>query len=232
MAQRILVVEDERDILELLEYNLRAAGFEVDTAPDGRLALEKLAARPPDLLLLDLMLPEVDGLEVCRLVRREETTRLLPIIVLTARTDELDRVVALELGADDFMVKPFSVRELVLRIRAVLRRSQGTAPPAEDGETIRQGPLVLEPTGPRALLNGQALPLTVTEFRLLLALARRPGRVRSREELLSTAWGHESRGYDRTVDTHVRRLRAKLGEAHYLVETVRGVGYRFRREAG
>ncbi|MFA6111661.1 MAG: response regulator transcription factor [Candidatus Latescibacterota bacterium] len=232
MAQRILVVEDERDILDLLGYNLRGAGFEVDTATDGRIALEKLAATPPDLLLLDLMLPEVDGLEVCRVVRREEATRLLPIIVLTARTDELDRVVALELGADDFMVKPFSIRELVLRIRAVLRRSQGTVPPPEDGETIRHGPLVLEPAGPRALLNGQALPLTVTEFRLLLALARRPGRVRSREELLSTAWGHESQGYDRTVDTHVRRLRAKLGEAHYLVETVRGVGYRFRREAG
>jgi two-component system phosphate regulon response regulator PhoB len=233
VAQRILVVEDEGNILELLVYNLRAAGFEVDTATDGRMALEKLAAMPPDLVLLDLMLPEVDGLEVCRQIRRAEATRLLPIIVLTARKDEVDRIVALELGADDFMVKPFSLRELVLRVRAVLRRAESvTVPDGGDEEVIRAGPLVIEPAVPRVLLQGRVVALTTTEFRLLLALARRPGRVRSREELLSTAWGHESHGYDRTVDTHVRRLRAKLGEAQDLIETVRGLGYRFRHDAG
>ena len=230
MSHRILVVEDDPDILELVCYNLEQAGFAAFRAEDGETALEMAKEEPLNLIVLDLMLPGVDGLEVCRLLKQKPETREIPVLMLTARTEEVDRIVGLELGADDYVVKPFSPRELVLRVRAVLRRTEGKSAEEEE-ETIQLGPLFIDPVGHRVLLSGELLQLTATEFKLLKTLAQRRGRVQTREELLSVVWGYEYGGYGRTVDTHIRRLREKLGDASSLVETVRGVGYRFRREA-
>lgn len=232
MSDRILIVEDEPDILALVHYNLEQAGFVVEDAEDGEAALECVAAKAIDLVVLDLMLPGVDGLEVCRMLKQNARYKDIPVVMLTARADEVDRIVGLELGADDYLVKPFSPRELVLRIKAVLRRVKGSRPVTEpdDEEVLKVGQLVIDPVGHRVLLEGRAIELTATEFRLLLTLAQRRGRVQTREELLNVVWGYEYSGYRRTVDTHVRRLREKLGAAAALVETVRGVGYRFRRE--
>lgn len=227
---KILVVEDEPDILELVSYNLAQAGFSVETAADGERAIELIEEDKPDLIVLDLMLPGIDGLEVCRLLKQKPQVRDVPIVMLTARAEEVDRIVGLELGADDYVVKPFSPRELVLRIRAILRR--GVDPDQgghEEGEQIVAGPLCIDPVGHQVFLGDKALELTATEFRLLLTLVQRRGRVQTREELLNVVWGYEYEGYARTVDTHMRRLRVKLSEGSGLVETVRGVGYRFKR---
>lgn len=224
---RILVVEDERDIAALVAYQLTQAGFQVRTASTGREALRALEQDPPDLLVLDLMLPEVSGLDVLRTVRSRDETRELPVIVLTARGREEERVRGFELGADDYVPKPFSPRELALRVQAVLRR----AGLAEAGRALRVGPIVVDLEAKRVTVDGRELALTPTEFRLLACLMERRGRTQSRRALLEAVWETTAEIETRTVDMHVRRLRAKLGgPAGSLIETVRGFGYRFRRE--
>ena len=228
MVQTILVVDDERDIVELIRYHLAQAGFRVHSAGDGRQALEMARRVRPDLIVLDLMLPVLPGAEVARLLKQDEKTRSIPIIMLTAKGEEVDRVVGFELGADDYVVKPFSPRELVLRIQAVLRR-EGTKP--EEGERpLVYGPLVIDAASHSVRLKGKELDLTTTEFKLLQRLSRRPGRVFSRDQLLHDVWGYGDDVETRTVDTHVKRLRAKLGRTGEWIQTVRGVGYRFRPE--
>lgn len=233
MSERILVVEDEPDIVELVSYNLRQAGMAVEAAEDGEAALEMAEQSRPNLIILDLMLPGIDGLEVCRLLKQRASVRGIPVLMLTSKAEEVDRIVGLELGADDYVVKPFSPRELVLRVKAILRRASSAPGEAEVPQgRITAGPLTIDAEGHHAFVEGQPLELTATEFKLLLTLVKRRGRVQSREELLNVVWGYQYSGYGRTVDTHVRRLREKLGEADVLVETVRGVGYRFRRDPG
>ncbi len=224
MKTKILVVDDEPDARELIEVNLKAAGFEVLTAANGRQALEKARATLPALVLLDVMLPEVDGLEVCKSLRRDAKTALLPIIMLTARAAEIDRVLGLELGADDYITKPFSPRELILRVKNLLKRH---AAPAEPAQQIRFAGLVIDRSRHSVTYKDKPLDLTVTEFKLVTVLAERRGRVQSREQLLKDVWGYNTFIDTRTVDTHMRRLRDKLGEAAKLLDTVRGVGYRF-----
>lgn len=221
----VLIVEDDPDILQLLAYNVEAAGFDVATAVDGHGALKRVQEQPPHLIILDLMIPGIDGLEVCRELKRRPETMGIPIIMVTAKGAEIDRIVGLELGADDYVVKPFSPRELVLRIRAVLRRSK-TEPTME--KIWQLDPLRVDLEAHRVTLEGQDVALTATEFKLLAELIRNPGRVLTRDQLLDRVWGYEFAGYARTVDTHVRRLRQKLGPCSEWVETLRGVGYRFR----
>ncbi len=224
VKQKILVVDDEPDALELIEFNLRAAGFDVISASDGAAALKKAKQTPPALVLLDLMLPEVDGLEVCKLLRRDPVTAGVPIIMVTAKAAEIDRVIGLELGADDYVTKPFSPRELVLRVKGVLRRQQ--VPEAKSDKFVI-GELTVEVSRHQLCVSGKKIELTATEFRLLVLLIQRRGRVQSREQLLKDAWGYDHFIDTRTVDTHMRRLREKLGKASRFLDTVRGVGYRF-----
>jgi phosphate regulon transcriptional regulator PhoB len=227
MKAKILVVDDEPDAVELIEVNLKAAGFEVIIADDGREALQKARSATPDLILLDVMLPETDGLEVCKTLRRDTATTRIPIIMLTARAAEMDRVLGLELGADDYITKPFSPRELILRVKNLLERS---SPDGKKSETIRLGGLIIDQPRHRVTHMGRPLELTATEFKLVTVLAERKGRVQSREQLLRDVWGYEAPIDTRTVDTHMRRLREKLGGAGKYLDTVRGVGYRFREQ--
>ncbi len=224
MSPRILVVDDEPDLLELVRVSLVKAGFQVETAATGRAAIEKLEAAPPDLLVLDLMLPDVSGNEICRKVRGHPALSDLPVVMLTAKSEEVDRVVGFELGADDYVAKPFSPRELALRVAAVLRR-RAAAPGA--GRSIEHGVLRIDPERHRCFVKGEEIELTAKEFRLLEVLMSRPGRVMTRERLLDEVWGSEITVTSRTIDTHLKRLREKLGPAGDLIETVRGVGYRF-----
>lgn len=228
MRPKILVVDDEPDILDVVRYNLEKADFEVLTALDGERALKVARSERPALVVLDLMLPGLEGEEICRLLKQDEATRPIPILMLTAKGQEVDRIVGLELGADDYVVKPFSPRELVLRVRAILRRAQ---PEAEPEGVMQAGLLTVDVVGHRASLNDVPLDLTATEFKLLATLISRRGRVQSRDDLLHSVWGYDYAGYGRTVDTHIRRLREKLKEAAEAIETVRGVGYRFRKDA-
>jgi len=226
MAQgRILLVEDEPDLAEVLRYNLEKEGFDVELEERGDAALERIRRDAPDLLLLDLMLPGLDGLEVARILQRDTRTRSLPLIMLTAKGEEVDRIVGLELGADDYVTKPFSPREVVLRVKAVLRRAERSV---AEGETLSVGPLRLDPAGHRLEVAGDEVPLTATEFRLLKLLMERVGRVQTRGQLLSDVWGYAEDIDSRTVDTHIRRLRRKLGPGADHIETVIGVGYRLR----
>jgi two-component system phosphate regulon response regulator PhoB len=228
---KILVVEDEPDILEMVRYNLDQAGLDVETAEDAEQGIQSVQEALPDLIILDLMLPGINGLDMCRQLKQDARTRHIPILMLTARKEEIDRIVGLELGADDYVVKPFSPRELVLRVQAILRRSQDSLQSTTDADTwLHLGPIAIDKAAHQALLNGDPLELTGTEFKLLITLIERRGRVQTRDDLLDTVWGYEYGGYGRTVDTHIRRLREKLGEACEWIETVRGVGYRFRRE--
>jgi len=225
----VLVVEDEFDIAELLRHVFTKEGFQVGVARDGLTALEALRRQPPDLVVLDWMLPELSGIDVLKEIRTRPETRRVPVILLTARREEIDRVLGLELGADDYVTKPFSTRELVLRIRGLLKRGE---PRGEaDLAPLRAGPIEVFPEDHRAVVLGKTLVLTVTEFRLLEDLIRAKGRVRTRETLLSEVWGYDSEVLSRTVDTHVRRLRSKLGEAADWLVTVRGVGYRIQDPA-
>jgi two-component system phosphate regulon response regulator PhoB len=223
---KVLVVEDEPEMAEMMSRHLRQAGFEVVLAENGRLALERVRLEGPQLLLLDLVLPDLDGFEVCKRLRRDPVTEGIPIIIVTGRSSEMDRVLGFELGADDYVTKPFSLRELTLRIRRSLDRHQ---PSGRDADTLVFGELAIDVPGHRVLVKGRDVDLTATEFRLLTALARRRGRVQTRDQLLLEVWHHgEEEGIDaRTVDTHVRRLRDKLSNSADYVETVRGVGYRF-----
>ena len=220
----ILVVDDEPEAVELVEFNLKQAGFGVTTAADGAEALKKAKAALPALVVLDLMLPEIDGLEVCKLLRRDPATAGIPIIMLTAKATEIDRVLGLELGADDYITKPFSPRELVLRIRKILQRREAKD---EKQETMRFGDLKIDVPKHLATWRGKPFDLTATEFKLLTVLAQRAGRVQSRDALLRDVWEYDSLIDTRTVDTHMRRLREKLGPAAKHLDTVRGVGYRF-----
>jgi DNA-binding response OmpR family regulator len=221
---KILVVDDEPEAVELVEFNLKQAGFDVISAADGAEALKKARASLPRLIVLDLMLPEVDGLEVCKMLRRDPDTAKIPIIMLTARAAELDRVLGLELGADDYISKPFSPRELVLRIKKILERGQSQA---QEPERYRFGDLLIDGARHLVTWRSKKIDLTATEFKLLSLLAARRGRVQSRDQLLRDVWDYHSVIDTRTVDTHMRRLREKLGTAAKYLDTVRGVGYRF-----
>jgi two-component system phosphate regulon response regulator PhoB len=224
--ERILLVEDEPDIAEVLQYNLEKEGFDVELARRGDSGLEAIRREVPDLILLDLMLPGLDGLELTRLLKRDPATAHLPIVMLTARSEEVDRIVGLELGADDYISKPFSPREVVLRVKAVLRRLQPEETAAS--EVLQVGGIELDISGHQLRLGGKEVPLTATEFRLLRLLMERNGRVQTRGQLLSDVWGYAEDIDSRTVDTHIRRLRRKLGPEADRIETVIGVGYRLR----
>lgn len=221
----VLVVEDERDIQDLVEFNLRQSGYRVLKAGDGLEGLRLAQAEKPDLVVLDLMLPGLDGKEVCRRLKQGESTRAIPILMLTALAEETDRIIGFEIGADDYLTKPFSPRELSLRIQAILRRS---AEPEAVGGHLRLDNLVIDPERHLVEVDGEVVDLTATEFRLLHHLAGHAGKVQTREVLLERVWGYAYEGYARTVDTHVRRLRKKLGKLSEAIETIRGIGYRYR----
>ncbi len=225
-AQKILVVEDHRDTRELLKYNLVAAGFDVAAAENGQAGLDLAAAFKPALILLDLMMPGMDGLEVCRSLKGDSTLSRIPVIMLTAKGEEVDKIVGLELGADDYVVKPFSPRELILRIKAVLRR-YGVPEPDAPKLWERDG-LQIDFEAHQLTVDNKEVALTATEFKLLTVLISGAGKVQTRDNLLDTVWDTHFEGYSRTVDTHVRRLRQKLGPYAEFIETVRGVGYRFK----
>ena len=234
-SPRVLVVEDERDIAALIAYQLTREGFRVETVTTGTEALTAIDREIPDLVVLDRMLPGISGDEVLRSIRNEPATEHLPIVILTARREQEERIHGLELGADDYLTKPFSPRELVLRVQAVLRRIRQRAVDA-GGRVLRAGPLTLDVSAHQVRLGDEEISLTPTEFRLLKVLMERSGRTQSRRQLLEQAWDVESDVSDRiqtrTVDMHVRRLRSKLGEMEDWIETVRGFGYRFRTPEG
>jgi DNA-binding response OmpR family regulator len=228
---KILVVDDEPDALELVSFNLRASGYTVATAADGDEALKKAREGQPDLIILDLMLPEVDGLEVCKILRRDPRTASVPILMLTAKAAEVDRVLGLELGADDYVTKPFSPRELVLRVKNLLRTKTAVgAVDAGKNDSIVWKEIAVDIPRHEVKVKGKPIELTSTEFKLLTVLLQRRGRVQSRDHLLRDVWEYDSLIDTRTVDTHMRRLRQKLGPAARYLSTVRGVGYRFAEE--
>jgi phosphate regulon transcriptional regulator PhoB len=229
--KRILIIEDDRDIVELVRYNLANEGFQVAAAYDGGSGLTALKKTPPDLLLLDLMLPKLSGLEICREVRRDDSMNRLPILMLTARGDEADRVVGLEMGADDYVTKPFSPRELMARVKALLRRAE---PPVDSPRIIEIGKLAIDPASYRVNHSGKPVPLSTLEFRLLYYLASRPNRVFTRDQLLDAVWGTDRFVTPRSVDVYVRRLREKIEsdpENPIHLKTVRGAGYLFETRA-
>ena len=221
-GRKILIIEDENDVADLLTLNLRKAGFRTSTAADGASGLQKARDDRPDFLILDLMLPKMSGLEVCRILKSDTATSHIPILMLTAKAEEVDRIVGLEFGADDYVTKPFSPREIVLRIRAIFRRGE------KPEERFHAGPISIDPARHEVRVNGKQVRLTSLEFKLLQTLMQRRGRVQDRDKLLNEVWGYESVIDTRTVDTHVRRLREKLGKAGDAIETVRGFGYRLR----
>src|ERR1041384_8205479 len=223
-GKKILIIEDESDVADLLTLNLRKAGFRTSTAVDGAAALQKARDDRPDFIILDLMLPKMSGLDVCRILKSDVATSHIPILMLTAKADEVDRIVGLEFGADDYVTKPFSPREVTLRIRAILRRGE------KPEETLEAGPISIDPGRHQVRVSGKRVHLTSLEFKLLRTLIQRRGRVQDRDKLLNDVWGYESVIDTRTVDTHVRRLREKLGKAGTTIETVRGFGYRLREE--
>ncbi len=223
----VLIVEDEQDLAELVAFNLEKEGYLPVIANDGVSGLNQARDVVPDLILLDLMLPGMPGIEVCKTLKMSEKTASIPIIMLTAKADEIDRVVGFEVGADDYMTKPFSTRELLLRIKAVLRR---TGEVESAGRTITAGDLTIDSDRHTVSVAGEEVILTTTEFKLLLSLAERLGRVQSRERLLKDVWGMSHMGDTRTVDTHITRLRTKLGACGDLIKTIRGFGYKMETE--
>jgi two-component system, OmpR family, phosphate regulon response regulator PhoB len=220
MSDKILIVEDEIDVAELLAHHLRKEGFAVEIVGNGRVAFNWLKNERPALIILDLMLPEISGLDLCRIIKSNRGTEGVPVVMLSARIEEIDRVLGFELGADDYVVKPFSPRELVLRIRAILRRI------SQDKELLRVGDLVLDRSRHEVRAADRVIDCTATEFKLLAILMEREGRVQERDRLLSDVWGYDSVIDTRTVDTHMRRLRDKLGPHGRYIETIRGFGYR------
>jgi two-component system phosphate regulon response regulator PhoB len=226
MSGLVLIVDDENDLVTTLEYTLQKEGYETRIALTGQEALDAIAESPkPDLILLDLMLPDISGTEICRRLRANEETATIPVLMLTAKGDEIDRVVGFEVGADDYVTKPFSVRELMLRVRAIIRRSNKDT---KNSQVLEFGPLKLDKDAHRVWINDEEIILTALEFKLLAAFIARKGRVQSRDALLSDVWGIDAEVTTRTVDTHVKRLREKLGDLGSYIETLRGVGYRFR----
>lgn len=229
--KRILIIEDDRDIVELVRYNLANEGFQINAAFDGTSGLAALKKTPPDLLLLDLMLPKMSGLDICREVRKDESMNRLPILMLTARGDEADRVVGLEMGADDYVTKPFSPRELIARVKALIRRAE---PPVDSPRVLEVGRLAIDPASYRVSHSGKPVPLSTLEFRLLYYLASRPNRVFTRDQLLDAVWGTDRFVTPRSVDVYVRRLREKIEsdpENPLHLKTVRGAGYLFETRA-
>ncbi len=225
MGHKILVIEDEPDLVDVLEYNLKREGYEVSAAMNGAGALKLLDAGPlPDVVLLDLMLPDMQGVDICRHIRNDKRTRNVSVIMLTAKGEEIDRVVGFEVGADDYVVKPFSVRELLLRIKAVLRRA---STPLDESAANVFGSLTIDVPAHRVLVDDREVVLTALEFKLLVTFFERKDRVQTRELLLQDVWDIHADVTTRTVDTHVKRLREKLGPAGAYIETIRGVGYRF-----
>jgi two-component system phosphate regulon response regulator PhoB len=220
---RILVIEDERDLQRILDYNLRKAGHDVLQALRGNEGLDLARRSLPDLVLLDLMLPDLQGTEICKILKADPGTKDIPVIMLTAKGEEIDRVLGFELGVEDYVVKPFSIRELILRIQVVLRRKN----PGPELGVIHFGRLRVDSEAHRVWVDDEEVRLTLTEFRLLLTLYERKNRVQSRITLLEDVWGMNAEAETRTVDTHVKRLREKLGKAESYIETVRGAGYRF-----
>lgn len=225
--ERILIVEDDTHISKLIKYNLEKSGFDCTLAYDGQEALDLLQRSGFDLVILDIMLPKTDGLEVCRIIRQDRRLKNLPVVMLTAKGEEVDRVVGLELGADDYMVKPFSPRELVLRLKAILKRAKRE--PGEK-ETISAGELTVDIPRHTVCVGAKKIELTAMEFKLLSLLMRRAGRIQTRDVLLSDVWGLHSGVNTRTVDTHVKRLRQKLGKSGAMIKTVIGVGYKFQED--
>jgi len=223
----ILIIEDEKDIVDLIAYHLKQSGFSILTAMDGASGLELAKKERPSLIILDLMLPEMDGKDVCRVLKADPKTQSIPILMLTAKAEEMDRVIGFELGADDYVTKPFSPRELVLRVKAIQRRKET---PDERDKTILVGDLLIDIDRHQVFIKKKPISLTSTEFKLLVELVTNKGRVQTRERLLDKVWGYTYEGYARTVDTHIRRLREKLGSFGDSIETIRGVGYRFREE--
>ena len=224
-GKTILIIEDERDVVDLLALHLRKSGkFAVSTANDGASGLDKARNERPAFIILDLMLPKMPGLEVCKVLKTDPTTRHIPIMMLTAKAEEIDRIVGLEFGADDYVTKPFSPREVILRVKAILRRGEAR----QDDERLTAGAITIDPARHNVSVEGKRVNLTSIEFKLLCTLIQRRGRVQARDRLLNDVWGYESVIDTRTVDTHVRRLREKLGKAGTAVETVRGFGYRLR----
>jgi two-component system phosphate regulon response regulator PhoB len=226
-TSRIVVVEDEPDIADFLRDALRKEGYRASVAGNAQQALEAIRQEPVDLVILDLMLPDMSGLEVLKQLKRYDETSSVRVIVVSARSEELDRVLAFEFGADDYVTKPFSPRELMLRVKAVLQRSPSLEEPSESN-VVEAGPIQIDTEMHEAKVHGRPIQLTLTEFRLLAELVRASGRVRSREALLSEVWGYDSEVMSRTVDTHIRRLRNKLGKAASWLDTVRGIGYRIQ----
>jgi two-component system, OmpR family, alkaline phosphatase synthesis response regulator PhoP len=227
VLKKVLIVEDETDLVKLLKYNLEKEGFKVNYATDGTVALAEARRDPPDLVILDLMLPGLDGLEVCRQLRRNERFVRTPVLILSARSEEADRIVGLELGADDYVTKPFSTREVIARVRALLRRNEPAAPPRLK---IHRGDIVIDPTAHSVYVAGRSVELSALEFRLLHYLASHPGMVFSRDQLLDSVWGNDRTVTPRSVDVYIRRIREKVEpkpqEPAY-VQTIHGVGYRF-----
>jgi two-component system, OmpR family, alkaline phosphatase synthesis response regulator PhoP len=227
MLKKVLIVEDETDLVKLLKYNLEKEGFKVNYATDGTVALAEARRDPPDLVILDLMLPGLDGLEVCRQLRRNERFARTPVLILSARSEEADRVVGLELGADDYVTKPFSTREVVARVRALLRRNEPVGPPRLK---IHRGEIVIDPTAHSVSVSGRSVELSALEFRLLHYLASHPGMVFSRDQLLDSVWGNDRTVTPRSVDVYIRRIREKVEPTPQdpaYVQTIHGVGYRF-----
>jgi len=223
----ILMIEDEKDIVDLVEYHLKQSGFSVTSALDGSTGLERARKKRPDLIILDLMLPEMDGKDICRSLKSNPLTQSIPILMLTAKAEETDRLIGFELGADDYVTKPFSPKELVLRVKAILRRKEVD----QEGEKVIQiGDLLIDIDRHHVSIKKNSIDLTSTEFKLLVELATKKGRVQTREHLLDRVWGYTYEGYARTVDTHIRRLREKMGSYGDSIETIRGVGYRFRED--
>jgi len=224
MTKRVLVIEDEPDLRSTLQFNLKSENYKVTTASDGASALAEISKNIPDLILLDLMLPDMSGLEICKKIRGEYFSDKVSIIMLTAKGEEVDRVVGFELGADDYVVKPFSVRELMLRVSSILKRSKEKA---SNDEKIVIGDIEINLASHRVFISGIEVELTAKEFELLKYLTERNGRIQTRELLLEHVWGYNNSVTTRTVDTHIKRLRSKIGEVGTRIETVRGVGYRF-----
>ncbi len=223
--KKVLIIEDEKDLAELLAFNLEKEGYSATCVHDGKIGLERAATNLPDLILLDLMLPGMHGTEVCKALRKDQRTVHIPIIMITAKGDEIDRVVGFEVGADDYIVKPFSMREVALRIKAVMRRFEHEVqPPADDLFTV--GDIVIDKERHTVMSAGSEIDLTSTEFKLLLFMAEKKGCVQSREKLLQNVWSYNNVGDTRTVDTHVTRLRGKLREAGDIIKTIRGFGYK------
>ena len=222
---RILIIEDEQDVVDLLTLNLRKAGFALSTATDGATGLRMAREESPSLIILDLLLPKMPGLEICKVLKTDIATRQIPILMLTAKAEEIDRIVGLEFGADDYVTKPFSPRELVLRVNAILRRAKGEV---VEEKKLSIGSITVDQSRHQVTVGDKPVRLTSVEYKLLSMLMRRQGRVQARDRLLNEVWGYESIIDTRTVDTHIRRLRKKLGKASAAIETVRGFGYRIK----